>query len=118
MKNDFIKSLRRLQQQIKDDYFGQDKLTNQIPLIKRIYKRHNLEINLTCGACPEQYEVFKDGKQIAYYRLRHGEFRVDHPECGGETIYESEPQGDGVFEGDERLKYLLIALRILLNKIK
>jgi hypothetical protein len=57
--------------------------------------------------CPEQYDVFDEtGKQVAYYRLRHGSFRVDAPECGGETIYEANPKGDGTFYDDERKHYL------------
>lgn len=57
----------------------------------------------TCSACPEQYDVFDDatGDQIGYLRLRHGYFRADVPDCGGETVYESEPNGDGVFDNDE-----------------
>lgn len=60
----------------------------------------------TCYACPEQYDAFLDGKQVGYLRLRHGDFRVDFPDCGGETIYEASPRGDGMFEDDERDYYL------------
>jgi len=65
-----------------------------------------LKLVETCGACPEQYDVFSEDKQVAYYRLRHGYFRVDVPICGGETIYEAYPNGDGIFESDEREFYL------------
>ncbi|MBC7752485.1 MAG: hypothetical protein H7Z73_12380 [Candidatus Saccharibacteria bacterium] len=69
------------------------------------------ELKLTCSECPEQYDVFKEGKQVAYFRLRHGEFRVDVPDCGHETIYESEEmQGDGLFEDDERDHFLNAAI--------
>jgi len=69
------------------------------------------ELVQTCGACPEQYDVFKDGKQVAYFRLRHGWFRVDVPDCGGETIFESEDSvGDGRFEEDERMGFLTKAV--------
>lgn len=37
----------------------------------------------TCYAYPEQYDVFLDGKQVGYLRLRHGYFRCDYPNCGG-----------------------------------
>lgn len=87
----------------------------QLPLIKKLYERNGLELKMTCGACPEQYEVFKDGKQVAYYRLRHGEFRVDSPSCGDETIYEAEPNGDGIFDANERLVYLTKAMRKVLQ---
>ena len=70
---------------------------------------------LTCPACPEQYEVFDDSTraQIGYLRLRHGWFRVDVPECGGETVYEASPHGDGAFDEDERLGYLTDAVRAI-----
>lgn len=72
---------------------------------------------MTCSACPEQYDVFKDGKQVAYYRLRHGTFRVDYPECMEETIYEAYPQGDGAFEDHERLEYMTNAMNALIHRI-
>lgn len=57
----------------------------------------------TCPACPEQYDVFDaDGKQVGYLRLRHGYFRADFPSHRGETIYESHPKGDGIFDDAER----------------
>lgn len=65
-----------------------------------------LELVQTCGACPEQYDVFLDGETIGYLRLRHGYFRADYPCCGGETVYEAYPMGDGIFEEDEREHYL------------
>ena len=60
----------------------------------------------TCGACPEQYDAFIGKEQVGYLRLRHGYFRVDYPYSGGETIYEAEPKGDGLFEEFERNYYL------------
>lgn len=90
----------------------------QMPLLKKMYAKNGLEIK-GGGACPEQYDVFKDGKQVAYYRLRHGEFRADYPDCDGETIYEAQPQGDGIFDANERLFYLAKAMRqvlLILNK--
>lgn len=63
----------------------------------------------TSSACPEQYDVFKDGKQVGYLRLRHGEFRVDYPthrSDGGNTIYTANPNGDGMFDDDERERFL------------
>lgn len=71
---------------------------------------------LTCGACPEQYDVFLGQLQIGYLRLRHGAFRADYPDCGGETVYEASPRGDGKFEDDERDHYLRFALKALLDR--
>jgi len=64
----------------------------------------------TCSSCPEQYDAFDGDKQVGYLRLRHGCFRVDYPSCGGETIYEASPVGDGMFEDDERDYYLKFAV--------
>lgn len=74
----------------------------------------------TCGACPEQYDVFdeKTNQQIGYLRLRHGVFRADVPycvrtdvpDCGGKTVYRSETKGDGVFDDDERMPELTKAI--------
>jgi hypothetical protein len=67
-----------------------------------------LRFVMTCIACPEQYDVFDPaGKQVGYVRLRHGELRCDYPRCGGETIYEVEPAGDGCFDSDEERNYHL-----------
>lgn len=57
----------------------------------------------TCGGCPEQYDVYYNGKEVGYMRLRHGNFRAEYR---GETVYTARPNGDGVFEYDERDKYL------------
>ena len=68
------------------------------------------------GACPEQYDVFKDGEQVGYLRLRNGWFRADYPQIchsGGETIYEANPRGDGEFEDDERKHYLTEAINAI-----
>ena len=67
----------------------------------------SLEFKMTCRACPEQYDVFEDGVQVAYVRLRHGSLRVDVPDCGGETIYTHEflDNKKGCFSRDrQRLK--------------
>ena len=62
----------------------------------------------TCGACPEQYDVvnIETGENIGYLRLRHGYFRADCPDVGGDTVYESDTEGDGVFEDFERMQQL------------
>ena len=42
-----------------------------------------MEINgynfiLTCDACPEQYDVFSNGKKVGYVRLRFGCLTADY----------------------------------------
>lgn len=77
---------------------------------------NDIRLVQTCGACPEQYDAFIGDKQVGYLRLRHGFFRVDYPECGGKTIYGAHPQGDGIFESDERAKYLEAAKEAILRE--
>ena len=48
---------------------------------------NGLRFELTCGACPEQYDVYKGDLQVGYVRLRFGGLRCDYTEVGGETIY-------------------------------
>lgn len=113
----FIQKLRRLNQKSKGWGKAFDSQYPQVSVIKKLYAKNGLHIELTCGACPEQYDVFKGDEQVAYYRLRHGEFRVDFPDCGGETIYYSEPNGDGIFDSSERFNELAKSMRALLNHI-
>ena len=63
----------------------------------------DIELVQTCGACPEQYDAYHNGKVVGYLRLRHGYFRA---ECHGSTVYETATIGDGCFDGDEREKHL------------
>ena len=60
------------------------------------------DLEQTCSACPEQYDVYLDGKQVGYLRLRHGHFTAEVPDAGGEEVYESKPDGDGLFTFEER----------------
>lgn len=77
---------------------------------------HGYKLTLTCLACPEQYDVTDpDGNQVGYLRLRHGSFRVDCPDAGGETVYTASPRGDGIFDSDERLMYLTEAIEAIIK---
>ena len=78
----------------------------------------DIELVQTCGACPEQYDAIYNGKIVGYLRLRHGSFRVDVPDCGGETVYTASPKGDGAFYGDERDKYLHKAKKAIAKHIR
>lgn len=50
-------------------------------------KDYNLKFKLTSIASPEQYDVFLDGKQVAYVRLRCGNLTVEYPDVNGKEIY-------------------------------
>ena len=78
------------------------------------YSYRGVDLQLTCGACPEQYDAFIGDEQIGYFRLRHGEFRVDVGDCGGPTVYEAQPEGDGAFYEDERDYFLNAGIDALL----
>jgi len=69
-----------------------------------------IKLTLTCYACPEQYNAFIGDKQVGYLRLRHGLFTVDCPHVGGAEVLCVKPQGDGIFEIEERDKYLKMAV--------
>lgn len=77
----------------------------------------DIELIQTCGACPEQYAAFLNGKQVGYLRLRHGLFYVAFPDASGVRIYEAEPEGDGIFEDHEREGYLADAKQAIVNKL-
>ena len=73
-----------------------------------------------CTACPEAYDVYnaETGEKIAYLRLRHGNFTMEYP-YDGKIVYESKPQGDGVFDKEERAKEIgkaLVKLRKLIEE--
>lgn len=63
------------------------------------------------GACPEQYDVYRNGENVGYLRLRHGGFRA---ECRGETVYTASPHGDGIFDPEERDHFLNEACQAIL----
>ena len=86
--------------------------------IGRDYEIGDYTLKCTCPACPEQYDVFtrdeqQDEQCVGYLRLRHGYFRADVPYCGGETVYESQPRGDGIFDEDERIPELTNAIKAI-----
>lgn len=79
-----------------------------------------MEITLmrTCGACPEQYNAVDEaGRVVGYLRLRHGYFSVRYPHADGALIYDAYPEGDGMFEFDEREHYLTQAITAIRNAL-
>lgn len=66
-----------------------------------------ITLKMNCGACPESYDAYDENDiMVGYLRLRHGRFTVECPDVGGNCVFESRPEGDGVFEPDERDYYL------------
>jgi hypothetical protein len=61
-----------------------------------------LRLELSCGACPEQYDAYLGPNLVGYLRLRHGYFSVCCPDAAGEEVYEAYTVGDGMFDPDER----------------
>ena len=64
----------------------------------------------TCGACPEQYDVFEGDELVGYLRLRHGYFEARYGGVEGPVVYVAATRGDGIFEPDEREYHLEKAL--------
>lgn len=67
-----------------------------------------LHFELTCQACPEQYDVFDEhDKIVAYVRLRWGHLRIYCPDVGGTLIYEQsfDDEYKGIFNDEEREFY-------------
>ena len=61
---------------------------------------------MTCERCPEQYDVYYQGKKVAYVRLSWGLLTVD---MGDEEIYSHkfDDKWKGEFNGElERSQYL------------
>lgn len=72
----------------------------------------------TCSGCPEQYDVYLGVNQVGYLRLRHGYFRADVPSCGGKTVYQAHPSGDGYFMDWERAGYLNAAVAAIAAELQ
>lgn len=58
-------------------------------------------LKMTCVASPEQYDVYLDNTQVAYFRLRSGCFTAECPDSGKETVYEAYTTGFGAFDESE-----------------
>lgn len=79
---------------------------------------HGYKLQLTCFACPEQYDVYDpEDNQVGYIRLRHGRLRVHYPDYGGKIVYDIDTIGDGVFSKEERLKHLYKSIEEIQNAI-
>lgn len=70
----------------------------------------------TCGGCPEAYNVFLNGEYAGFMHLRHGYFYVETKD--GATVYSANPNGDGIFEWDERDFHLNNGCKALKAKLE
>jgi len=68
-----------------------------------------IRLEMLCEACPESYDAFFGDRRVGYLRLRHGRFTVECPDSGGKVVLTASPEGDGLFDPDEREKYLSMA---------
>lgn len=71
------------------------------------------KLSLTCGMCPEQYDVTYEETPAGYLRLRHGNFTAIYPDVGGQLVFEAATRGDGAFEDNERRHFLTTAVERL-----
>lgn len=77
----------------------------------------HVRLEMTSSACPEQYDAYLHDRQVGYLRLRHGHFHVEFLGCGGETIYEANTIGDGIFDPAERSYHLQRATDAILARM-
>ena len=115
---DLIQTIRRLSQHLDYWDYAINDLYSQMIIINKLYSKNGLKIDLTCCACPEQYDIYRGRVLVAYYRLRHGEFTVEMPDCGDKCVFYAAPNGDGIFDCNERLIYLTKAMRIVIKELK
>ena len=89
-------------------------------MVTKYVKTFPFEFALTCQACPEQYDVFLEGKQVGYVRLRWGVLRCGYPDVVGEIVYyhEFDDGLQGCFDGDEDRNFHLAEIaKALYNRI-
>ena len=92
-------------------------------VLYRLRKEYpNLDIECTCSACPEQYEMWdsedEDYPQIGYLRLRGGKFTAEYPDAGGEIVFEASPEGYNFFVDGEREQFLRSAVKACVERHK
>lgn len=73
-----------------------------------------IQLKQTCGACPEQYDAYYKGRLVGFLHLRHSYFSAEYQ---GRTVYSSRPNGDGIFDPDERDRELNNACKAILAAI-
>lgn len=68
----------------------------------------HFKLEKTCGACPEQYNVFYGEEYVGFLHLRNGLYSICDPNDNVITVMY--PNGDGIFESEERDKYIQLGL--------
>lgn len=72
-------------------------------------KYKNLDFKMTCFACPEQYDIFKNNKQVGYVRLRWGHLTCEYPDVNNKLVYNhnfDDPMKGCFSTDEEREEYL------------
>ena len=76
----------------------------------------------TCEAWPEQYDVYRGKRQVAYVRLRMGSLTVEVPDVNGELIYYKNYEKDSAkgyfYTQEERMEQLIKIVKILKRRRK
>lgn len=84
---------------------------------KNLIDIDGLVFHKTCDAWPEQYDVYKGSKQVAYIRLRMGSLTVRVPDVDGELVYyknyENDPTKGYFYTQEERMGQLRRIVKIL-----
>jgi hypothetical protein len=86
------------------------------PDIGTITKIKNFDLEVTCSAFPESYDVFRDNNKIGHLYLRRGWFGA-YIEGENKPIYTAEPYEQGFFADHERMRYLTEAIDAIENAI-
>lgn len=80
----------------------------KLPKYKERFEIKGYELSLVCSGFPEAYDVFKNGKNVAYIRLRH--FCLSLEAGDGYPIFAFDMMGTAVnFNTDNERDYYLHA---------
>lgn len=83
-----------------------------------------MKLELTCSACPEQYELYSllDKKIKGYFRVRWSAFTCEFPDVDGELVYLNyidEGGWSGTFNSPEqRIEELTKAIKEIIKKLR
>lgn len=80
-----------------------------------------VELVQTCGACPEQYDMFLHGELVGYFRLRHSHYTVEMDGNYSGMVLSEEycPGRDaGIFDYEDREAALTRGITAVLNRIE